>query len=113
MRITRRALLPLVAIPCALTCAFAGEGARVEGKNIRIDFDGKMHSRVVAVLGGREHVIGSFTPSEFIVVSGREVRDFSLEAQKHDSIRDPLGPGLRVVLTGSRIESCFCASSEK
>jgi alpha-galactosidase len=100
MRTTSRGLLPLVAIAWAAACAFAGEGARVEGKYIRIDFDGNLHSRVVALLAGHEHVIGDFTPSEAIAVSGRNVGDFSLQAQKRESVQDRLGSGSRAVLTG-------------
>jgi hypothetical protein len=37
---------------------FAAEVARVAGKNIRIEFDGAMHSRVVATIEGHERVVG-------------------------------------------------------
>jgi len=47
-----------------------------------------MHSRVVAVLAGQEHVIGDFMPTEVIVVSGREIDDFPFQARK-----TRVGPG--------------------
>ncbi|HUO28560.1 MAG TPA: glycoside hydrolase family 36 protein [Bryobacteraceae bacterium] len=100
MRITIRSLLPIAATAWAAAGAFAGEGARVEGKSIRIDFDGNMHSRVVAALAGHAHVIGDFTPSEVIVVSGREIDDFLLQAQKREAVRDRFGSGFRTLLTG-------------
>ena len=86
----------------ALTSApvFAADTARVDGQNIRIEFDGKMHSRVVAVLAGLESVIGDFSPSEFIRVSNRDFADFSLQSQKSGPIRDQLGAGSRTILTG-------------
>src|ERR1022692_2639884 len=93
-------LLPLILIAWAGAPGFAAEGARVDGQNIRIEFDGNMHSRVVAVRAGQESVIGDFTPSEFIRVSGRDVTDFSLQQQKRGPIRDQLGPGSRTILTG-------------
>jgi hypothetical protein len=51
---------------------FAAAGASVVGKNIRIEFDSALHSRVVALFGGRDLVIGDFSPSESIRVSGHE-----------------------------------------
>src|ERR1035441_10224674 len=99
MRTANGTLLQLVVIAWAGSPGCAAEGARIDGKNIRIEFDGNMHSRVVAVLAGQERVIGDFTPSEFIRVSGRDVTDFSLEDQKRGPVRDRLGPGSRTVLT--------------
>jgi len=93
-------LLILALIAGAGAPVFAAEGARVEGQNIRIEFDGNMHSRVTALLGGQERVIGDFTPAEFIRVSGRDVTEFSLQEQKRGPIRDQLGPGSRTILTG-------------
>ena len=81
--------------------AFATETAHVDGKNIRIEFNGAMHSRVVAVLGGKERVVGEFTPSGSIRVSGNEISDFSLQKQSREPIRDRLGAGFRTVLTGT------------
>ena len=100
MRTANRVLLQLVVIAWAGAPGFAADGARVEGKSIRIEFDANMHSRVVAVLAGKERVIGDFSPSEFIRVSGRDVTDFALQGQKRGSVRDQLGSGYRTVLTG-------------
>jgi len=60
-----------------------------------------MRSRVIAVLDGREHVIGAFTPSETVQVSNANIPDFSVVAHKRDSVRDQLGLGSRTVITGS------------
>jgi alpha-galactosidase len=40
-----------------------------------------MHSRVIAKFNGKEIPIGDFTPSEFITVDGKEVKDFTLTNQ--------------------------------
>jgi hypothetical protein len=93
-------LLQLVLIAWTGASVFAEDGAQVDGKNLRIEFDGKMHSRVVAVRTERESVIGDFGPSEFIRVPGRDVTDFVLQAQKRGPISDQLGPGSRTILTG-------------
>jgi alpha-galactosidase len=90
------AFLALMGVP-----AFAADVARVEGKNIRIEFDSAMHSRVVAVLRGPERVVGDFMPSESIRVSGNEINDVSLQKQSRHPVHDRLGAGFRTVLTGT------------
>jgi len=80
---------------------FAAGAVRVEGKNIRVEFNGAMHSRVVATVDGHERVVGDFAPSESIRISGTGIQDFSLQKQTHDRIRDRLGAGFRTVITGT------------
>jgi alpha-galactosidase len=80
---------------------FAAEPVRVEGKNIRVEFDDTMHSRVVATLGGQERVAGDFAPSEFIRISGHDLTDFSLQNQTHERVQDHLGTGSRTIITGT------------
>ena len=61
-------------IAAAVTCGQLGmaQVTVVEGKNIRVEFDGEMHSRVIAMLNGRQHIIGAFTPSETVQLSNTE-----------------------------------------
>ena len=80
---------------------FAAEPVRVDGKNIRVEFNASMHSRIVAVLGGQERVVGDFAPSESIRVSGNAVEDFALQKQAREPARDRLGTGFRTILTGA------------
>ena len=99
MNETKRAMiavLALLGVP-----GFAAEAVRVEGKNIRIEFDGTMHSRVVATLDGHERVVGDFAPSESIRISGNEITDFPLQKQTREPIRDRLGAGFRTIITGT------------
>ncbi|HZT32237.1 MAG TPA: glycoside hydrolase family 36 protein [Bryobacteraceae bacterium] len=92
----------LVLVCLALTGAgFAAAATRVEGKSIRVEFDGSMHSRLVAILDGKERVMGDFTPSEFIRVSGTDVQDFALQSHTREVVHDRLGSGFRTVLTGT------------
>src|SRR3984957_12868380 len=65
-----------------LPLGLAQEPARVESKNMRIEFDRKMHSRVVAKFEDGEHIIGDFTPAQSIQVSGADVKDFVLQSSK-------------------------------
>jgi len=67
----------------------------VKGKNLRIEFDRMMHSRVVALFDGREEVMGDFAPSETIQVAGVDTKDFTIEASKGGAdqrIRGTAGP---------------------
>jgi len=87
----------------AVTCGQLGiaQVVTVAGNNIRVEFDGAMRSRVIAVLDGREQVTGAFTPSETIQVSNTNIQTFSIVARKHESVRDQLGSGSRTVITGT------------
>ena len=73
----------------------------VNGKNIRIEFDGAMRSRVVAVFDDGEHPIGAFTQSETVRVSNANFSDFSILSHTSKSVRDQMGPGSRTVITGA------------
>src|SRR5579872_4420630 len=92
--------LMIVALVLMAAPGLAAEAASVEGKNIRVEFNGAMHSRLVAVLGGQERVVGDFAPSESILVSGKGIEDFALQKQTREPIRERLGAGFRTVLTG-------------
>jgi alpha-galactosidase len=94
---------PMIVVALALmgTPGFAAEAAHVEGKSIRVEFDGAMHSRLVDLMGGQQRVIGDFTPSEFIRISGNDIQDFSLQNPTRQPIHDRLGSGFRTVLTGT------------
>ena len=82
----------------ALTMAQLGiaqVATSVKGKNIRIEFDRSMHSRVVALFDGREEVIGDFSPAETIQVAGVDSKDFAMEGSKTGAdhrIRGTAGP---------------------
>jgi hypothetical protein len=71
-------------IALTVTCGPMGTAqvAVAGGKNIRIEFDGKMRSRVITLLDGGEHIIGAFTPSETIQVSNVDIADFSIVARR-------------------------------
>jgi alpha-galactosidase len=101
MQIKTGTFLQLVVLASMGAASLAAETANVAGKNIRVEFDATMHTRVVALLGGKDRVVGDFTPSEFIRISGHDVTDFSLQGQKREPVRDKLGSGTRTILTGT------------
>ncbi len=78
----------------------ASDLVKVEGRNIRLEFDSQTHSRVIARFGGKEIELGPLTASETAVIDGAEVRDFALGGSAQASVRDALGPGVQTTLTG-------------
>ena len=79
----------------------ASQRAQADGRNIRIEFNEKLHSRVVAKFEDREIAIGDFAPSESLTVAGKEIRDFTLHEVKRETVRDAMCAGQRVTLTGA------------
>jgi len=79
----------------------ASQRAQADGRNVRIEFNGMLHSRVVAKFEDREIAVGDPTPSESLTVAGKEIRDFTLHDVKRESARDVMCVGQRVTLTGA------------
>jgi alpha-galactosidase len=75
--------------------------AKVESRNIRVEFNALMHSRVTARFDGRETELGQFGPSETIIIDGRELTDFTLKESRRKTVRDELGSGSQTTLAGS------------
>lgn len=75
--------------------------ARVEGANIHIEFDNRMYSRVSAIFDGQELLLGGFSGSESILISGEEISVFEYQDLRHEDVDDNVGIGERTVLTGS------------
>ena len=101
MTISKTLLLALSVI--ALGCVAQPDlsHVNVDGRNIRIEFNNSLHSRVVAKLGGEEKVIGPYTPSERITVGGNDIADFSLSWHESETVQDSLGAGRKVTITGT------------
>src|SRR5438045_2264619 len=79
----------------------APAGAQIESKNIRVEFNSLLHSRVVARFDGKEIPLGDFAPSESLTAGGSTVHDFTETARKSEAIRDERGRGRRLTLTGA------------
>lgn len=97
-------MLPAAAILGALCCeaaAGAQAPARIESGALLIEFDQRLHSRVLARFGGEETTLAPLTASETIRINGRELRDFALEETAQRAGRDPIGPVREFILTGS------------
>ena len=74
---------------------------RVSGKNLRVEFDQSMHTRVVAMLGGQETPMGPSVASESIRIGGKDIEDFTFTDVKTESVRDKIGAGKRYRISGT------------
>jgi alpha-galactosidase len=79
----------------------AVDSAAIDGKDLRVEFDGRMHSRVIARFDGKSTVMGPFSASETISIDGAEVPDFALSSVKEKRVQDSLGAGKQTTLKGS------------
>ncbi len=73
---------------------------RVEGRQIIVEFDRHLHSRVIARIGESPVLLGDFAPSEYLRASGSDLRDFALRGVIRRRVRDEFGAGRQTVLTG-------------
>jgi len=74
--------------------------ASIGAKDITLEFDAAMRSRVVAHFGGHDTVLGPLMASEALLVNGKELSDFALKSQRLSEAQGTLGTAHRLTLTG-------------
>jgi alpha-galactosidase len=79
----------------------AAEVPYIQSEKLRIEFDNRMRSRVVARLKGKEVRLGAFSPSETVIGKDHSWYDFAMESPKHERITDAFGGGEKLTLAGS------------
>ena len=75
--------------------------AQVAGPGLRLEFDRRLHGRVVSTLDGGDVVLGPFSASETVVAAGSERTDFALQDRQEAPIADAFGAGTRTMLAGA------------
>ena len=75
------------------------ESTAVDGDGIRLEFDARMRSRVVATFAS-ETLLGPFEESETLLTAAGALGDFALEGREEEAVSDALGNGRCVTLTG-------------
>ena len=75
--------------------------ADIRGKNLAIEFDSSMRSRVVALFEGKAIRLGPFAVSESVKTATRTWALFHLVSQTSESVKDSVGVGRKFTLTGS------------
>ena len=73
---------------------------QIQGGKIRIEFDRRLRSRVVACFDKKETVLGPFTASETVTTADKLWTGFLLTSQKHEHTKDVFGPGERLTVEG-------------
>ena len=87
---------------CLLTAASnipTGE-PQIQGGNLRIEFDKRLRSRVVARFDKTETVMGPFSASETVTTADKLWTGFLLTSHKHGRTRDVFGEGERLTVEG-------------
>ena len=73
---------------------------QIQGGNLRIEFDNRLRSRVVARFDKTETVMGPFTASETVTTADKLWTGFLLTSQKHGRTKDAFGEGERLTVEG-------------
>jgi hypothetical protein len=55
----------------------ARDPIRMEAGALRLEFDGRLWTRVVATFEGRDTHLGPYRASEYLTVAGKDVTDFA------------------------------------
>jgi len=74
--------------------------AKIESQNLRIEFDSRLRSRIVAKFSGQEIPLGPFSESETVSGLGKSWANFPLASQKSERVSDGFGSGEKLTLTG-------------
>jgi len=90
-------LAGLLAFHCS---GIRNDSVRMDGRDIRIEFDRNLQSRVIAKLNGKWTSVGGFSASETLILSDSTMRDFQFVQKTSESVSDSIGKGKRFVLTG-------------
>ena len=72
----------------------------VRGRGIEVEFDERLHSRVVAIFDGSRVEIGPLSASETLQAAGGERSDFAFVDQTEEPFSDALGSGRRHRIVG-------------
>jgi alpha-galactosidase len=73
---------------------------QIESQILIIEFDRKLHSRVVPLFAGSPKLPVSFSASETAIGADRTWSDFALTASHREPMSDVFGKGQRLLLTG-------------
>lgn len=87
----------LVVLGVLTSFAGAQAPARIDGKQIAVEFDAQMHSHVLAY----GTAIGPTSASETVVVGGKTLADFAQTSQRTEDVHDKFGNGKRLVVEGT------------
>jgi alpha-galactosidase len=73
---------------------------QIQSSTLRIEFDRNLHSRVVALFGGRPTPLTPFSASETLTGIGHTWSDFGLTSSHRETVSDVFGKGERLSVSG-------------
>jgi alpha-galactosidase len=88
----------LILVASTLWAADLQSIARVDTGRILLEFDRTLHTRVSLKPATTD--ITDWSASETVTVDGKDMQDFAFRKQTHHSVRDVLGAGRRLSITG-------------
>jgi alpha-galactosidase len=72
---------------------------KADGKDISIEFDGLLRSRVISRINGHVKILGKFTRSEYLSANGHDIKEFKLRGFKCSDLEDSIGQGKQYEIT--------------
>ncbi len=93
-------IVMLSSLLTAQTAAPAAVKAEIAGKNLRVEFDRMLRSRVVARFDSRETRLGPYTASESVTTTGKIVKQFTFSSQNTERVNDSIGAGQKLIVVG-------------
>ena len=73
---------------------------QIQGRNIRIELDNRLRSRLVARFDNKETVMGPFVASETVTIADATLTGFLLTSQKQERTKDTFGDGTQLTVEG-------------
>lgn len=74
---------------------------RIDGGKISVEFNDKLHSRIISRLNNKDLVLGDFNESEYITCAdGKKIADFQLVEFNQTNMTDNIGQGKESKITG-------------
>ena len=90
----------VLVLSCVLPAQSVSPSAQIEGKNLRIEFDRNLRSRVIAHFEEKEIPLGPFAASERVTTTTGISAEFPFISQQSEHMKDNLGAAQRLTIIG-------------
>jgi alpha-galactosidase len=99
---TSKSILLIISILFLSLLSFCSNNSvvKIENKNLQIEFDDSLYSKVISTIGNNEIVLNDFSATEYLVIEGEANKKFYFQDSKSKDINTVLGKGEEVVITG-------------
>lgn len=91
----------IIELTCTNVIARNNKIINASGKEISIEFDNRLYSRIISKINGREKILTGFTSSEFLSADGMDIKIFNQKGYKSSVFEDSIGQGKIYEITGS------------